>query len=115
MKKTLMACAAVLAMGGAAAESSVTIYGIADVNVGRTSTHTYTGFDPLAIGKNGKVGLFQATRASQTVVDSGGLSDSRVGLRVNEDLGNGNMGFVVYESKQCLKSRLSAMILPPLM
>ena len=98
MKKTLMACAAILTMGGAAAESNVTIYGVADVNVGRTSTYTYTGFDPLAIGKNGKVGLFQGTRANQMVVDSDGLSDSRIGLRVNEDLGNGNMGFVVYEN-----------------
>ena len=99
MKKTLMACAAVLAVGGAvAAESNVTIYGVADVNVGRTSTYTYTGFDPLGVGKNGQVGLFQATRGNQIVVDSDGLSDSRIGLRVNEDLGSGNMGFVVYES-----------------
>ena len=98
MKKTLMACAAVLAMGGAAAESNVTIYGVADVNVGRTSTYSYTGFDLTATGKNGQIGLFQATRANQMVVDSDGLSDSRIGLRVNEDLGNGNMGFVVYES-----------------
>ena len=99
MKKTLMACAAVLAVGGAvAAENNVTIYGVADVNVGRTSSYSYTGFDPLATGKNGKVGLFQGTRANQIVVDSDGLSDSRIGLRVNEDLGNGNTGFVIYEN-----------------
>ena len=99
MKKTLMACAAVLAVGGAAAaESNVTIYGVADVNVGRTSTYSYTGFDLTATGKNGQIGLFEATRAAQTVVDSDGLSDSRIGLRVNEDLGNGNMGFAIFEN-----------------
>ena len=92
MKKTLMACAAVLAMGGAAAaESNVTIYGVADAFVGSTSTYAYTGFDLPSK-------RFTATRTNQMVVDSGGLSDSRIGLRVNEDLGNGNMGFVVYEN-----------------
>lgn len=99
MKKTMMALAAVLVAGGVvAAESNVTIYGVADVNVGRTSTYTYTGFDPLGVGKNGQVGLFQATRTAQTVVDSDGLSDSRIGLRVNEDLGNGNTGFAIFEN-----------------
>ena len=98
MKKTMMALATVLATGGAfAAESNVTIYGVADVNIGRTSTYSYTGFDITATGKNGQIGLFQATRANQMVVDSGGLSDSRIGLRVQEDLGNGNMGFVIHE------------------
>ena len=99
MKKTLMALAAVLVAGGASAvESNATLYGIADVNVGRTSTYTYTGFDLTATGKNGQIGLFQASRASQMVVDSGGLSRSRIGLRVQEDLGAGNSGFVVFES-----------------
>lgn len=98
MKKTMMALAAVLATGGAfAAESNVTIYGVADVNIGRTSTYSYTGFDITATGKNGQIGLFQATRANQMVVDSGGLSDSRIGLRVQEDLGGGNMGFAIHE------------------
>lgn len=99
MKKTMMALAAVLVAGGAAAaESNVTIYGVADVNVGRTSSYSYTGFDLAATGKNGQIGLFEATRANQIVVDSSGLSDSRIGLRVNEDLGNGNMGFAIFEN-----------------
>ena len=46
MKKTMMALAAVLASSAAfAAESNVTIYGVADINIGRTSTYSYTGFD----------------------------------------------------------------------
>ena len=98
MKKTMMALAAVLASSAAfAADTSATLYGVADVNFGRTSTYSYTGFDITATGKNGQKGLFQATRANQMVVDSGGLSDSRIGLRVQEELGNGNMGFVIHE------------------
>lgn len=98
MKKTMMALAAVVASSAAfAADTSATLYGVADVNFGRTSTYSYTGFDITATGKNGQKGLFQATRANQMVVDSGGLSDSRIGLRVQEDLGNGNMGFVIHE------------------
>ena len=98
MKKTMMALAAVLASSAAfAADTSATLYGVADVNFGRTSTYSYTGFDITATGKNGQKGLFQATRSNQMVVDSGGLSDSRIGLRVQEELGNGNMGFVIHE------------------
>ena len=98
MKKTMMALAAVLASSAAfAADTSATLYGVADVNFGRTSTYSYTGFNPAVTGKNGQVGLFVATRANQMVVDSGGLSDSRIGLRVQEELGNGNMGFVIHE------------------
>ena len=109
MKKTMMALAAVLVAGGAAAaESNVTIYGVADVNVGRTSTYSYTGFDLAATGKNGQIGLFEATRTNQMVVDSSGLSDSRIGLRVNEDLGSGNTGFVVYEAGVNLDTGASA-------
>ena len=92
MKKTMMALAAVVASSAAfAADTSATLYGVADVNIGRTSTYSYTGFSPAA-------GQFQATRANQMVVDSGGLSDSRIGLRVQEDLGAGNMGFVIHEA-----------------
>ena len=99
MKKTLMACAAVLAVGGAiAAENNVTIYGVADIYAGRTSSYAYTGYDLLATGAGGQIGAFQAARTNQMVIDSGGLTRSRIGLRVNEDLGAGKTGFVVVES-----------------
>ena len=73
MKKTLIALAA-FAATAAFAQSSVTLYGIADVYVGQTKTFGGT---------------------SQTVVNSGGLSTSRIGLSVKEDLGSGLQGFVV--------------------
>lgn len=76
MKKTLIALAA-FAATAAFAQSSVTLYGIADVYVGQTK-----GFGGT----------------SQTVVNSGGLSTSRIGLSVKEDLGSGLQGFVVVEN-----------------
>ena len=76
MKKTLIALAA-FAATAAFAQSSVTLYGIADAYVGQTK-----GFGGT----------------SQTVVNSGGLSVSRIGLSVKEDLGSGLQGFVVVEN-----------------
>ena len=75
MKKSLVALAA-LAATAAFAQSSITLYGIADAYVGQTKT--FGG-------------------SSQTVVNSGGLSSSRVGLSVKEDLGSGLQAFVVAE------------------
>jgi predicted porin len=69
---------AVLASAGTAfAQSSVTLYGIADVWVGNLKT---TAFNDVT-GRVEGVG--------QTKVDSGGLSGSRWGLRGSEDLGGG--------------------------
>ena len=75
MKKSLVALAA-LAATAAFAQSSVTLYGIADAYVGQTK---YFDFEP------------------QTVVNSGGLSQSRIGLSVKEDLGAGLQAFAVVE------------------
>ena len=85
MKKSLVALAA-LAATAAFAQSSVTLYGIADVYVGQTK----------AMGSNALGGV--ANPSSQTVVNSGGLSTSRIGLSVKEDLGAGLQGFVVVEN-----------------
>ena len=68
MQKKLIALAvAGLVSGGAFAQSNVTLYGIADVNVNSLNT----GF------------------GSKFTVGSGGLSASRLGFRGQEDLGNG--------------------------
>lgn len=69
MKKTLIALAVVAASGAALAQSSVTLYGIADVWVGKA-------------------------KGSKAELGSGGLSTSRIGFKGNEDLGGGlNVGF----------------------
>lgn len=95
MKRNSLVLAAVLASVGAGAalaqsSNSVELYGIADAYVGSRSVYQYTGYDAV-------VGQFVATKTSQAVVDSGGLSQSRLGIRVKEDLGNGLSAFVNVE------------------
>ncbi len=69
MKKSLIALAVLAASGAAMAQSSVTIYGLADVWVGSV--------------KDG-VGA-----KSETKMGSGGLNTSRIGFKGTEDLGGG--------------------------
>ncbi|MCX7692425.1 porin [Tepidimonas taiwanensis] len=75
MKKSLVALAALAAAGIASAQSSVTLYGVADVWLGSTKTETLQG------------GVLTGVR--QTVQGSGGYNGSRFGLRGTEDLGGG--------------------------
>ena len=81
MKKSLIALAVLAASGAAMAQSSVTLYGVADVFVG--STKTETG------GING---------LRQNVVDTSGLNGSRWGLKGAEDLGGGMKAIFTLES-----------------
>jgi len=68
MKKSLIALAVLAASGAAMAQSSVTLYGIMDVWVGSVDT------DP---------------GDSTTIMQSGGVSTSRWGMKGSEDLGGG--------------------------
>lgn len=70
MKKTLIALAAVAATGAAFAQSSVTLYGVADVAVGKQSNVAADKFRAFAADK----------------LNNG---DSRFGLKGTEDLGAG--------------------------
>lgn len=75
MKKTLVALAALSAMAGAAqAQSSVTLYGIVDAAVRYTTNQGGPGSD---------------SSESLVKVVGGGMSQSRWGIRVDEDLGGG--------------------------
>ena len=76
MKKTLIALAVLSAAGVASAQSSVTLYGLADAYVGSINTKTTT-----AAGAS--------TSLRQNVVNSGGFGTSRFGLSGGEDLGGG--------------------------
>lgn len=71
MKKSLIALAVLAASGAAMAQSSVQVYGIADVWFGNVNT-----------GAPG-------AKVSTTQLTSGGLSGSRWGLQGSEDLGGG--------------------------
>ncbi len=76
MKKTLIALAAFGAMAGVAhAQSSVTLYGLADVWIGQIKTNTVVGT------------TVQNTK--QTKIDPAGFNGSRWGMRIREDLGGG--------------------------
>jgi predicted porin len=68
MKKSLIALAVLSATGASFAQSSVNVYGIADVYFGSTRS---TG------------------APTQTKVDSGGVDESRFGFKGTEDLGGG--------------------------
>ena len=78
MKKSLIALAALAAVGAASAQSSVTLYGVIDTNYGWSRT---TVDIPV-------VGTLKVTRTGLNA-DGGNLSGSRWGLKGQEDLGNG--------------------------
>ena len=77
MKKSLIALAALAAVGAASAQSSVTLYGVIDTNYGWSRTKQTVG--PFKFEKE-YVGLNPA---------GSNLSGSRWGLKGQEDLGNG--------------------------
>ena len=72
MKKCLIALAVLAASGASFAQSSVTVYGLADVFFGSVKTDDGKG-----------------TSLNQTKLDSNGVSGSRWGVKGSEDLGGG--------------------------
>ena len=74
MKKTLVALAVLAASGAAMAQSSVTLYGIADIWVGKV-------------------------KGSSAEMGSGGVSTSRLGFKGSEDLGGGLTANFTFEQK----------------
>jgi predicted porin len=71
MKKSLIALAVLAASGASMAQSTVTLYGIADLWFGTVSTET------------------AGVSLSQTMLESGGVNGSRWGMKGSEDLGGG--------------------------
>ena len=91
MKKSLIALAALAAAGAASAQSSVTLYGILDVNVGYMT----------AGDRNGPVAPTASLGESITRMNADGESNkygSRWGMRIGEDLGGGLKANAVLES-----------------
>ena len=76
MKKSLIALAVLAASGVVSAQSTVTLYGLADVYVGSQKSKTTTA------------GL-TTNSPRQTVINSGGFNGSRFGMKGSEDLGGG--------------------------
>ena len=88
MKKSLVALAAMSVIGAVSAQSSVTLYGLADAYVG-SERLGLKGTSVAAPGTNG---------STNTVVNSGGQNGSRWGIRVSEDLGGGLAAIAQFES-----------------
>ncbi|MBH2020412.1 MAG: porin [Burkholderiales bacterium] len=89
MKKSLIALAVLAASGAAMAQSSVTLYGIADAWIGSQQTNGVTVVNGNKLA---------TTELRQTGVNSGGLSSSRWGLKGSEDLGGGLKAIFALES-----------------
>ena len=88
MKKSLIALAALAAVGAASAQSSVTLYGIADISAGvveREGAYKLPGQDA---GK---------ANTRETGFNKANLQQSRVGIKGSEDLGNGLKAVFNYE------------------
>lgn len=92
MKKSLIALAVLASSGAAMAQSSVTLYGIADAFVGSQKLTTAITQNP------GAPVTYSIASGRNTVVNSGGLNGSRWGLRGSEDLGGGLKAVFVLES-----------------
>lgn len=82
MKKSLIALAVMAASGASMAQSSVTLYGLADLWVGRSSETDAAG-----------------VKTSTTGMGAGGLNSSRWGLKGSEDLGGGLAAVFKFEAK----------------
>ena len=80
MKKSLIALAALAAVGAASAQSSVTLYGVIDTNYGWART--------TVKNRNGVSGTVKTTTTGLNAA-GGNMSGSRWGLKGQEDLGNG--------------------------
>ena len=92
MKKSLIALAALGACQLAAAQSSVTLYGIADAGFGRIKSHVLTDSIDPATGIHRQDGWEKKTRfLSDSMMNNG---TSAIGLTGEEDIGGGNkVGF----------------------
>ncbi len=91
MKLRSMAAAALLACsGGAFAQTNVTLYGVADINVEYVN---HLGAVPTAANQFNRGPANDVYR-----MNSGGVSGSRWGLRGSEDLGGGLQALFVLES-----------------
>lgn len=99
MKKSLLATAVLTTLCGVAHAddgSSVTLYGIFDAAVGVVG-HSANA-SPNSPGTVNPVGKVAAGTQPVSGVFNGGLSDSRWGIRGNEDLGGGMSAFFNLES-----------------
>jgi predicted porin len=88
MRKSLITFAALAASGAATAQSSLTLFGVADSAISHYSVKSSFYNNTGTLPPPPALAVAEATR-SQTVLSSGANSSSRVGFRGTEDLGGG--------------------------
>jgi predicted porin len=88
MRKSLITLAAVAASGAASAQSSLTLFGVADSAISHYSVKSSFYNNTLALPAPTALAFPEVTR-SQTALSSGANASSRVGFRGTEDLGGG--------------------------
>lgn len=97
MKKTLIALAVLASSGAAMAQSTFTLYGVADANL-----------ENVKGGSGATAAAANAPKTSVTRLSSGGWNGSRWGLRGSEDLGNGLKAVFTLESGFAIDDGTSA-------
>jgi predicted porin len=96
MKKTLVAIAALAAVSSFA-QSTVTLYGVADVWLGSLK-QPGVAVTATKVGNVVTTTVAPGAGVTQTLLNTGGLSGSRFGLRGSEDLGGGLKANFVMEN-----------------
>jgi len=97
MKKTLVALAALAVVSAASAQSTVTMYGVVDMGIAQLKDSNNTNSNTAAgiLGNLG--GVAAGNDAIKNGIQQGTLSNSRIGFKGTEDLGNGLKANFVYE------------------
>ena len=88
MRKSLITFSALAVSAAASAQSSLTLFGVADSAVSHYSVKSSFYNNTLGLPSASALALPTVTR-SQTALSSGANSSSRIGFRGNEDLGGG--------------------------
>jgi predicted porin len=99
MKKSLVALAVLAASGAAMAQSSVTLYGIADIWLGSVDIEDNGSGVAAAVG---------FANGSTTRLQSGGVQSTRWGMKGTEDLGGGLKANFQFEQGFALDSGVGA-------
>lgn len=108
MRKSLITLAALAASGAASAQSSLTLFGVADSAVSHYSVKSAFYNNTPALPSASALAFTEVTR-SQTVLSNGANSSSRVGFRGTEDLGGGLAAGFWLESGITLDSGATAL------
>jgi len=96
MKKSLLAILAMSSVASVAHAADVEVYGILDAAIGKDQ-HSYSIDSQFPASVNPYSAVKTSVLGSATGMINGGISDSRVGVKGSQDLGNGMKAFFTLE------------------